>query len=128
MTHPDKSRKHKVETWQIWLRRPKYFPRMRGGIHSSIHMLQVTPANAPKTLETKYHPAIHSPASRAVRWGTQGSSSPSASQVTMWSVADMTVIVFGGPQRSRIGQKKICRKFARKGSDARSPIVGADTG
>src|SRR5258708_7246600 len=42
----------------------------------------------------------------------------------MWSVAAVTVSVFGGRHRAMNGTAKICKKFAAKGIAESNPIAG----
>jgi hypothetical protein len=121
-TQPDAIRKQTVEVWRIWLRLPKNFPRIRAGTHSSIQVLQVTPATAPRQLETRNQPTIQRLARAGLSRGIHGRMKPRATQLSIWSVAAETVSVFGGFHRMRNGETKSCRKFPTNGSDPRTPI------
>ena len=127
-THPDAIRNTTAENWRIWFLRPKNLPRMRRGTHSSIHVLHVTPATAPKQLETKNQPRIHRAASCAEPRGMRGRRRPRATQLSMWRVAAATVTDFGGRHRIRNGETKICRKLPTKGSDPSTPIAVGEIG
>jgi hypothetical protein len=91
-------------------------------------VLQVTPATAPKQLETKNQPRIQRLAWAGECRGIRGRKIPNATQLAQWSVAEATVTTFGARQRMRKGETKICRKLPTNGSDPMIPIEGVDIG
>jgi hypothetical protein len=125
---PDIMRKTTVANCRIWLRRPKYLPRIRAGTHSSTHVLHVTPATAPMQLDTRNQPRIQRLACAGESLGIHGRKTPSATQLAQWSVAAATVITFGDRHRMRKGETKICRKLPANGSDPMMPIEAGDSG
>src|ERR1019366_6113370 len=98
------------------------------GTHSSIHVLQLTPATAAKQLERKYHPRIQSAASRGLPRGMSGSRNPRATQLARCRYSATTMTVFGGLNRMRNGAAKICRKLPTKGSEPSTPIAADERG